>query len=73
MACFARLYLLSCSPIVDKCITMYYESLLPAWRTWGLSGGMNAWGKQLAKRKKTRSQQPVLRHSALGGASHRLE
>ncbi|MDX9980112.1 MAG: hypothetical protein RBU25_08830 [Lentisphaeria bacterium] len=30
-------------PILDECATRYYEVLLPAWRTWGISGGVNAW------------------------------
>ena len=45
-------------PIVDKCITMYYESLLPAWRTWGLSGGMNAWENSWRSVKKRAPSSP---------------
>ncbi|HNX34381.1 MAG TPA: hypothetical protein PKM57_07130 [Kiritimatiellia bacterium] len=30
-------------PILDECTSDYYEALLPAWRTWGISGGVNAW------------------------------
>lgn len=30
-------------PILDECSSRYYEVLLPAWRTWGISGGVNAW------------------------------
>jgi beta-galactosidase len=30
-------------PILDECATRYYEVLLPSWRTWGISGGVNAW------------------------------
>ncbi|MDA3923956.1 MAG: hypothetical protein PF904_04565 [Kiritimatiellae bacterium] len=30
-------------PILDECSSDYYEAMLPAWRTWGISGGVNAW------------------------------
>lgn len=30
-------------PILDECTSDYYEAMLPAWRTWGISGGVNAW------------------------------
>ena len=30
-------------PILDEAATLYYEETLPAWRTWGISGGVNAW------------------------------
>jgi len=30
-------------PIIDECTSDYYEALMPAWRTWGISGGVNAW------------------------------
>ena len=30
-------------PILDEAATRYYEETLPAWRTWGISGGVNAW------------------------------
>ena len=41
-------------PILDECSSRYYEVLLPAWRTWGISGGVNAWEntwRRLIKRK----------------------
>ena len=41
-------------PILDECSARYYEVLLPAWRTWGISGGVNAWEntwRRLVKRK----------------------
>jgi len=41
-------------PILDLCSSRYYEVLLPAWRTWGISGGVNAWEntwRRLIKRK----------------------
>lgn len=30
-------------PTLDVCSSRYYEAMLPAWRTWGISGGVNAW------------------------------
>ena len=30
-------------PILDICSSRVYEVLIPAWRTWGISGGVNAW------------------------------
>ena len=30
-------------PILDICSSRVYEILIPAWRTWGISGGVNAW------------------------------
>lgn len=30
-------------PILDKSSAIYYETMLPAWRTWGLNAGNNAW------------------------------
>lgn len=30
-------------PILDECTSDYYEAMMPAWRTWGISGGVNAW------------------------------
>ncbi len=30
-------------PILDTCSSRVYEVLIPAWRTWGISGGVNAW------------------------------
>jgi beta-galactosidase len=30
-------------PILDECSSDYYDAMLPAWRTWGISGGVNAW------------------------------
>ena len=41
-------------PILDECSSRYYEVLLPAWRTWGISGGVNAWEntwRRLTKRQ----------------------
>ncbi len=41
-------------PILDECSSAYYEVLLPAWRTWGISGGVNAWEntwRRLIKRR----------------------
>ena len=40
--------------ILDECSSRYYQVLLPAWRTWGISGGVNAWEntwRRLIKRK----------------------
>jgi hypothetical protein len=31
------------SPIADECAAAYYRTVLPAWRTWGLPGGLNPW------------------------------
>lgn len=41
-------------PILDECSARYYEAMLPAWRTWGISGGVNAWEntwRRLVKRQ----------------------
>ena len=41
-------------PILDVCSSRYYEVMLPAWRTWGISGGVNAWEntwRRLIKRR----------------------
>jgi hypothetical protein len=37
--------------IVDECSAAYYATVLPAWRTWGLSGGINPWEYATARLK----------------------
>ncbi len=39
-------------PILDECSTYYHEITLPAWRTWGISGGMNIWEYSTQRLKK---------------------
>ena len=49
-------------PILDECSSRYYEVLLPAWRTWGISGGVNAWEntwRRLIKRRPGSSYREV--------------
>lgn len=38
--------------IADACSAAYYATVLPAWRTWGLSGGINPWEYATARLKK---------------------
>ena len=40
------------APILDECASAYYSTVLPAWRTWGISGGMNAWEYATVRAKK---------------------
>gem|GEM_PF-1604031 len=37
--------------IADECSAAYYAAVLPAWRTWGLSGGVNPWEYATARLK----------------------
>ncbi len=40
-------------PILDQCSSIFYRTVVPAWRTWGISGGLNSWentGRRLIKR-----------------------
>lgn len=30
-------------PILDECVVKTYTATFPAWRTWGISGGVNTW------------------------------
>jgi hypothetical protein len=49
-------------PILDECSSDYYEAMLPAWRTWGISGGVNAWEntwRRLIKRRPNSSYREV--------------
>ena len=47
-------------PILDECSSRYYEAMLPAWRTWGISGGVNAW-ENTWRRLIKRQEESVLR------------
>ncbi len=46
-------------PIVDECSAAYYEAMLPAWRTWGISGGVNAWENAFRRVKKQKNGQTI--------------
>ncbi|MBI4978728.1 MAG: hypothetical protein HZC28_14710 [Spirochaetes bacterium] len=41
--------------IADECSSRYYKTTFQAWRTWGISGGMNGWeyATQRLKKRKT--------------------
>ncbi len=45
-------------PIIDICSTKYYQVMLPAWRTWGLPGGCNAW-ENAWRRTRKEGKQPI--------------
>lgn len=55
-------YCFNYPPILDECSSRYYEAMLPAWRTWGISGGVNAWEntwRRLIKRQPNTSYRAV--------------
>ncbi|MFA7196967.1 MAG: sugar-binding domain-containing protein [Anaerovoracaceae bacterium] len=45
-------------PLIDICTAKYYEAMLPAWRTWGISGGINAWENPFRRLKKWNNPMP---------------
>ncbi len=49
-------------PILDECASDTYEAMFPAWRTWGISGGVNLWEntwRRLIKRRPGSSYREV--------------